>query len=184
MIKLGSCGAGLYPAQADLQSASRGWLRNLGRQHHFPSVTTFYRRRLPHLQVGERPIFLTWRLHASLPHHRVFPAESPAGRAFVAMDRLLDGATAGPLHLRRPEIASVAVDAIRYGQDHLNYYRLHAYVVMANHIHLLLTPQVDVAKITHSLKRFIARRANQILGSTGQPFWQDESYDHLGSRSS
>src|ERR1035441_6286190 len=28
-----------------------------------------------------------------------------------------------------------------------------------------------------SLKRFTARESNRILGLTGQPFWQDESYD-------
>src|SRR5437762_3782894 len=50
---------------------------------------------------------------------------------------------------------------------------------MANHVHLLITPLVEVSKITHSLKRFTAREANRLLGFTGQPFWQDESYDHL-----
>ena len=43
----------------------------------------------------------------------------------------------------------------------------------------MITPFVEVSKITHALKRFTARSANQILGLTGQPFWQDESYDHL-----
>ena len=95
-------------------------MRGLGHPKHFPSVTTFYRRRLPHLQAGEQPIFLTWRLHGSLPANRVFPAANSAGKAFVAIDRLLDAATGGPLYLRRPEIASLAVDTIRYGQDHLN----------------------------------------------------------------
>jgi type I restriction enzyme R subunit/putative DNA methylase len=28
------------------------------------------------------------------------------------------------------------------------------------------------------LRRSAARQANLILGRTGQPFWQDESYDH------
>ena len=28
------------------------------------------------------------------------------------------------------------------------------------------------------LKGASARAANQVLGLTGQPFWQDESYDH------
>jgi putative transposase len=32
---------------------------------------------------------------------------------------------------------------------------------------------------SRALKRFTARSANKILGLTGQPFWQDESYDHL-----
>jgi hypothetical protein len=30
-----------------------------------------------------------------------------------------------------------------------------------------------------SLKRFTAREGNRILGLTGHPFWQDESYDRL-----
>ena len=30
-----------------------------------------------------------------------------------------------------------------------------------------------------SLKRFTGREGNRMLGLTGQPFWQDESYDRL-----
>jgi len=30
-----------------------------------------------------------------------------------------------------------------------------------------------------SLQRFTATQANRILGRTGVPFWQDESYDRL-----
>src|SRR5207245_4842921 len=69
--------------------------------------------------------------------------------------------------------------AIRFAADQMKQFHLHAYVVMANHVHILITPLVDVAKITHSLKRFTARKANDVLGLTGSPFWQDESYDHL-----
>ena len=29
-----------------------------------------------------------------------------------------------------------------------------------------------------SLKGFTARQANRLLGRTGEPFWQQESYDH------
>ena len=57
-------------------------------------------------------------------------------------------------------------------------YDLHAYVVMANHVHLLITPRIEVSKLTQSLKRSTARSANRLLGLTG-PFWQDESYDRL-----
>ena len=95
------------------------------------------------------------------------------------MDSLLDRSSTGPLYLRRPEIALLAVDAIQHGQDSLNMYQLHAYAVMPNHVHLLITPHLELARITHSLKRFTARAANLVLCQTGQPFWQDESYDHL-----
>jgi len=49
---------------------------------------------------------------------------------------------------------------------------------MANHVHLLLRPKINVPKITRSLKGVTARAANLILRRTGQPFWQDESFDH------
>jgi REP element-mobilizing transposase RayT len=41
-----------------------------------------------------------------------------------------------------------------------------------------MLPRTDLAVITRWLKGSTARKANQILGKTGQPFWQDESYDH------
>ena len=49
---------------------------------------------------------------------------------------------------------------------------------MPNHVHAVIQPCVPVARITKSIKGFTAREANQILGRTGERFWQDESYDH------
>ena len=141
-------------------------------------VTTFYRRRLPHYHSIGQPIFITWRLQGSLPANRSFPPGTSSGQAFVAMDRLLDNARTGPLYLRRPEIAKVVVEAIHY-REREQHYQLHSYVVMPNHVHLLMTPLADVSKVMQSLKRFTAREGNRVLGFTGQPFWQDESYDRL-----
>ncbi len=70
----------------------------------------------------------------------------------------------------------MVVDAIRYSAKNSE---LHNYVVMANHIHLLITPRTELSSLMQSLKRFTAREANRILGLTGKPFWQEESYDHL-----
>src|SRR5579863_8849374 len=95
------------------------------------------------------------------------------------MDRLLDNAQTGPLYLRRPEIAGLVVEAIHYRAQVSREYNLHSFVVMANHIHLLITPHVAVARMMQSLKRFTARECNKVLGLTGKPFWQDESYDRL-----
>ena len=91
------------------------------------------------------------------------------------MDRILDHARFGPLHLRRTDIAQLLVDAMRYRQEQLQHFQLHAFVIMANHVHVLITPRVEVSELMHSLKRFTARKANLILGLTGQPFWQDEN---------
>lgn len=73
----------------------------------------------------------------------------------------------------------MVVEAIHYRHENLEHYQLHAYVVMANHVHLLITPRVEVSQLMQSLKRFTAREGNRMLGLTGQPFWQDESYDRL-----
>jgi REP element-mobilizing transposase RayT len=93
------------------------------------------------------------------------------------VDRLLDNACTGPLFLKRPEIANVVVEAIQYRD--LRQFQLHSYVVMPNHAHLLMTPLVDVSDTMQSLKRFTARECNRLLGLTGRPFWQNESYDRL-----
>ncbi len=149
-------------------------MRILPPDGHYSYV--FYRRKLPHLHVVGVPFFVTWRLYGSLPKERAFSAELTSGQAFVAMDRLLDNARTGPLYLKRPEIAEMVVGAILHGVEKM--YDLHAWVVMSNHVHLLITPRVEPAKIMKSLKRFTAREANKILGMRGS-FWQDESYDRL-----
>ncbi len=95
------------------------------------------------------------------------------------MDRLLDTARSGPFHLRRPEIARMVVDVLRYQERVLRHYALHNFVVMPNHVHLLVTPLISASKVTQSLKRFTGLEGNRILGASNQPFWQDESYDRL-----
>jgi hypothetical protein len=37
---------------------------------------------------------------------------------------------------------------------------------------------VPPSRLLKSLKGFTARQANRLLGRTGEPFWQKESYDH------
>lgn len=51
-------------------------------------------------------------------------------------------------------------------------------MVMANHVHVLLLPHIPPSRLLQPLKGVSAREANLILGRTGQPFWQAESYDH------
>jgi putative transposase len=135
------------------------------------------RRRLPHLYVIGEPLFVTFRLHNSLPPKRDFPSRLPSGKAFVCMDRLLDEERAGPTYLRMPAVANVVIAAIRKGTP--GDYLLHTWVVMPNHVHLLLTPMIEPSVALQRLKGASARKANELLGLGGQPFWQDESYDHL-----
>jgi REP element-mobilizing transposase RayT len=139
---------------------------------------TFSRRRLPHAYPQGQWLFVTWHLHGSLPHGRYPPpGKASAGKAFVWMDQYLDQASTGPSFLRRQGLARMIVQCLHKGVA-LGHYQLGAFVVMANHVHVLLLPILNPSRLLQSLKGFTAREANRMLGRTGEPFWQAESYDH------
>jgi len=138
---------------------------------------SFHRRRLPHIYPTGQALFVSWRLHGSLPHSACPPGKVLSGQAFVWVDRHLDAAQRGPVYLRQQAVAELVVASIRRGAD-LGHYNLHAFVVMPNHVHVLLTPRVPPSRLLKSLKGCTAREANRILGRVGEPFWQRESYDH------
>jgi hypothetical protein len=131
---------------------------------------TFYRRNLPHWHPVGKTIFLTWRLYGSLPvsvlkklaatsNRNDSPGtdlqESP-GRQFLQFDAALDSARSGPLWLADPELADYAEYPIWRGAD-LGRFVLHAYVVMPNHVHILLDPCLPLAKISGVIKGVSAR---------------------------
>jgi putative transposase len=137
------------------------------------------RRRLPHVWAEDKRLFVTWHLYGSLPHALYPPPNKRnAGQAFVWMDRYLDSLRGGPLYWKQPPIAQLVVDSIHYRAQHLQYYDLQAFVVIANHVHLLVRPRVSPSQFLHTLKGHTAREANRLLRRTGQPFWQAESYGH------
>ncbi len=138
-----------------------------------------YERRLPHWNIVGHPLFATFRLHGSLPVSRIFPPERiTTGKAFVAMDRMLDTARCRPRYLQRADIAEMVTQALRSGESRFHRYELHSFVIMPNHVHLLATPRVVAADWLGPLKEFTAHEANRILGRRGK-FWQDESFDRL-----
>jgi putative transposase len=137
-----------------------------------------FRRRLPHEYPEEKWLFVTWHLHGSLPQALYPPpGKLSSGPAFVWMDRYLDAARCGPLYLAQEPIARLLVASLQRGVL-LGHYELGAYVIMANHVHVLLLPKVSPSRLLQSLKGATAREANLILRRTGEPFWQGESYDH------
>ena len=81
------------------------------------------------------------------------------------------------MYLCQPAIARIVVGSIRKGVE-LAHFELGAYVVMANHVHLLISPKIPPDRLMKSLKGSTAREANRALGRTGEPFWQKESYHH------
>ncbi|MCE5307816.1 MAG: transposase [Acidobacteriales bacterium] len=138
-----------------------------------------YRRRLPHWDVPDRPVFVTWRLKGSLPRERCFYRESlRSGESFLALDRLLDTSRSGPSYLPQPDVAELVTEQLREAASE-GLSTLHAYVVMPNHVHALWTPRIALAELVRHVKGAAARLANKLLSRAGQPFWQEEYFDHL-----
>ena len=85
----------------------------------------------------------------------------------------------GSCALGRPDVRQIVQDCLlRVDGQRL---RIHAAVIMPNHVHLLLEPLAgsELSELLKGIKGASARKANQILGNTGTAFWMDESYDHI-----
>jgi REP element-mobilizing transposase RayT len=123
---------------------------------------------------------VTWRLEGSLPPHRHVDARAMTSiESFRTLDRLLDETRTGARYLAIPAVADLVTESIRHCANAMNQYELHAFAVMPNQVHLLITPNHALPTILKSLKSFTARRANACLARSGQPFWLAESFDHL-----
>src|SRR4051812_49111918 len=129
-----------------------------------------YKRHLPHWLSEGAILHVRWRLANSLPALKPEilsrKYQSPSGHS-------------GPLWLTDRRIAQMVVDAIYYGEEQKKLYDLFAYVVMPNHVHILVEPYTQLPIIMRWLKGRTARVANRILGHQHESFWMDESYDHI-----
>ena len=119
---------------------------------------------------------------------------------FRKFEKTLDNAESGPVWLKDDRIAKEIAESLHYRDGKV--YRLDAYCIMSNHVHVVFTPLAmqstrtdfvnsaeDIAQtqdpcynslssIMQSLKGYTAHKANHLLGRSGA-FWQRESYDHV-----
>ena len=65
-------------------------------------------------------------------------------------------------------------------QFHENRYALFAFIIMPNHVHVVLKPfeEHSLENTLASWKKFTSRRINESLNQQGN-LWQDESYDRI-----
>jgi hypothetical protein len=119
----------------------------------------FYRRKLPHWHPDPAEatfLFVTWRLAGSMPQTELSqPFARPpqaTGRAFLALDREVDKAAFGPVWLRHARVARVVAGALLYGESGRHFYPLRAWVIMPNHVHVVLRPKTSLPVITRWLK--------------------------------
>lgn len=160
-------------------------------------VTASKRRRLPHVTMPGAIYFVTFRLGDALPQEvskkwsderAVWLASNPPPwsdliekeyhrRFTMRMERYLD-AGHGDCILRgevfRREIAA------SLHHDDGKTYELGDFVIMPNHVHVLLKPLVPASAsvLIGPVKGASSRRINQVLGMVG-PLWMDESFDHI-----
>lgn len=165
----------------------------------------FYHRKLPHYQPAEAIFFVTFRLAGSIPveiirrlrenHDLVNKgilgrsdltereqrelAYAEQKRLFAATDGFLDTNPNAPYWLKEKDVAEIVMESIQYRDG--KQYDLHAFTVMPNHVHMMMTllPDAPVLyKVMQDLKKFTGLHSNRKLGRNGQ-FWEDESYDHV-----
>ncbi|MGH7144751.1 MAG: REP-associated tyrosine transposase [Planctomycetota bacterium] len=126
---------------------------------------------------------LTYRLADSLPREVVEKLLAPADRNDVKaetrrhIETYLD-AGHGACWLARPVVARIVRDAwLHFNRQR---YLLHAWVIMPNHVHLIVeeSPDFPLREIVHSWKSFSVKEANRVLGRTGA-FWQREYWDRF-----
>lgn len=84
----------------------------------------------------------------------------------------------GKCYLSKAEIAKLVANSFNHF-DKMRY-RLHAWCIMPNHVHVIVEaiPDNDLSKIIHSWKSYTAHRANELLQLTGT-FWQRDAYNHI-----
>jgi putative transposase len=166
-------------------------------------------RRLPHWSQAGVVCFMTFRLHDSMPLHILtlwleqratwlrqhgidlqhehwrlaVNALAPASQTefhrhfSTRWHDELDNAH-GDCALRQPENARVVSDYLRHFDG--GKYWLTDFVVMPNHVHLLVEFPDDesMLKQCENWKRYTARLIHLRMGTAGR-FWQQDGFDHL-----
>jgi RecG-like helicase/REP element-mobilizing transposase RayT len=203
-------GGGFQPARADRQAAPElvegSPVSSSAPENSLTPVSPFFDRalgkeacqgRLPHWRQAERLYFVTFRLADSVaqpvlkkwrwereqwvkahPEPWTDDTAREFHRRFTRrMEELLD-AGGGSCWLARPAVGELVAAALRHFDG--DRYQLGDFVVMPNHVHVLVRPAPEhkLEEILHAWKSYTAGKANGLLGRTGS-FWQEEYYDHL-----
>jgi REP element-mobilizing transposase RayT len=140
---------------------------------------------LPHIDCG-RTQFLTWRLHDAVPHQVLEQwkqelAHLDDRQKWMELGQQVEkycDAGRGDCLLRDPTVARLVQETLFF--DHGRRYDLHAWVVMPNHVHVLLTLNEGIAlrEIVKMLKGVSARKINRLRRTDGQ-VWQEDYFDRF-----
>jgi len=162
----GKCERSWKPSIGELKQGFRGWHQ---------------RGYLPHFDAPGVTQFVTFQLHDSFPVTRrtewetvLHEPDDSARRK--RLEAWLDRGH-GECWLHRRDVAELVEPILLEGDR--REYRMLAWVVMPNHIHLVVDVLgVPLVKLINGWKGKSSREANKLLGRRGA-FWQEDYYDTL-----
>ena len=152
------------PSEEDRARGFKGW---------------YSRGYLPHFDAPGAWQFVTYRLADSVPselrHEWAEAMKLEDDREkFRRMEAMLDRGM-GACHLRNPRIAQMVQDNLWFHDGKA--YRLLAWCVMPNHVHILAEMWKPLGTVLKNWKSYSGSEANKILGTTGETFWQADYFD-------
>ena len=199
----------IYHAELNVEQASSLLIKNnkskKDRQDACPTLIPFdygnpidiTERHLPHWQQEETTYFITFRLADAIPKKimekiqndrimwKQIHTEPYSEKEWIEYNKLFSekinnllDAGNGACVLKNMKIYNIVKNALLHFDEER--YNLGEWVIMPNHVHLLVTPKkgFTINDIIHSWKSFTANKVNEMLNRTGA-LWQDESYDHI-----
>jgi REP element-mobilizing transposase RayT len=138
---------------------------------------------VPHFDAGEVFQSITFRLYDSMPqallekwkHELARESGQWEDELRYRIEAYLDRGIS-ECYLADKRIATLVQSALVHFDSQR--YRLSAWVVMPNHVHLLVAPCIghSLSNIMHSLKSYTAQEANKVLSRRGN-FWFEDYFD-------
>jgi putative transposase len=149
---------------------SRGYLPHFDRPEAIQSITFRLGDSVPN------DVLDTWRLELNLKGD-----EKASDARSVELRRCIDHYADqghGACWLSNPRVAEMVEAAFLHFDGER--YRLLAWTIMPNHVHLLVQaiPGFALVSIVHSWKSYTAKKANQLLNRIGD-FWQPDYFDRF-----
>ena len=133
---------------------------------------------LPHFDASHTHQMITYRLADSLPKHVAGELDrrySNDREKRKHIEALLDNGLGSCLLAKKP-VSKIIIENWKFHNEKL--YQLLAYVIMPNHLHLLIKQnnQHSLQSIVHAWKSYTSSMINKITNSTG-PIWARDYWD-------
>ncbi|NWK55132.1 transposase [Verrucomicrobiaceae bacterium N1E253] len=176
--------------------------------YNLSSSTEKTKRKLPHWEQTGCTYFVTFRLHDAIPKSKLedwnqrrklwlrsqnFDPETPSSdltkqlspqqqkeydQRFIHYYHALLDSGSGSCLLKQTNNSQIVADSLLFFDRER--YTMGDFIVMPNHVHLLVCPAVgwSLSQLLHSWKRFSSHEINKQNQRTGI-LWQPESYDHI-----